>query len=86
MLDKPSKYNEFLNPADFRQPDDIELRRDPSKDSLQQIDNKLNLNEVKRKLREVFVYYASFGDRLNTENLKSAKFHKMLQDAGIMST
>jgi|TARA_B110000285_G_C14977523_1_gene539698 hypothetical protein len=36
-------------------------------------------------LKEIFVYYASFGDRLNTENLKSAKFHKMLQDAGIMS-
>ena len=37
-------------------------------------------------MKEIFVYYASFGDRLNTENLKSAKFHKMLQDAGIMSS
>ena len=45
----------------------------------------MKLDDIKKKLREIFVYYASFGDRLNTQNLKSAKFHKMLQDAGIMS-
>lgn len=45
---------------------------------------KIDLEDVKKKLKEVFIYYASYGDRLNTQNLKSAKFHKMLQDAGIM--
>lgn len=45
---------------------------------------KLDLEGVKKKLKEIFIFYASYGDRLNTQNLKSAKFHKMLQDAGIM--
>lgn len=34
-------------------------------------------------MREVFEYYASFGDRLNTRHLKSQKYHKMLNDAHI---
>ena len=28
----------------------------------------------------MFIFYASYGDRLNTTHLKSHKFHKMLQD------
>ena len=42
------------------------------------------LEDVKKKLREIFNYYASYGDRLNINNLKSAKFHKMMQDAKIV--
>jgi glycosyltransferase A (GT-A) superfamily protein (DUF2064 family) len=42
-----------------------------------------DLEEIKRRLKEVFIYYASFGDRMNTSNLKSSKFHKMMLDAGI---
>jgi len=34
-------------------------------------DGKPGLIEVKNKLREIFEYYASFGDRLNTTYLKS---------------
>jgi len=44
-----------------------------------------DLDEVKRRLREIFNYYSSFGDRLNTSNLKSSKFHKMMQDALIIT-
>jgi len=29
------------------------------------------LQDVKQKLQDIFVYYTSFGDRLNTTNLKS---------------
>lgn len=43
------------------------------------------LEEVKRRLKEIFNYYSSFGDRLNLMNLKSMKFHKMLLDAGILT-
>lgn len=46
-------------------------------------DKHLELEEVKRKLSEIFTYYAQFGDRLNTTNLKSINFHKMLRDASI---
>jgi hypothetical protein len=42
-------------------------------------------DDIKRKLKELFNYYASFGDRLNVSNLKSSKFHKMMQDAGVIS-
>ena len=38
----------------------------------------IELAETKRKLKEVFVYYAAFGDRMNSSHLKSHKFHKML--------
>ena len=44
------------------------------------------LQDVKQKLQDIFVYYTSFGDRLNTTNLKSQKFHKMMQDAKIMGS
>jgi hypothetical protein len=36
------------------------------------------LDEVKKRLRDIFNYYTSYGDRLNTNNLKSSKFHKMM--------
>lgn len=42
------------------------------------------VDEIKKKLKELFNYYSSFGDRLNVDNLKSSKFHKMMQDAGII--
>lgn len=44
-----------------------------------------DLQETKRKLKEIFIFYASFGDRLNTTHLKSHKFHKMLQDAKLLT-
>lgn len=44
-----------------------------------------DLETIKKKLKEIFVYYASYGDRLNTKNLKSSKFYKLMVDAGIIS-
>lgn len=46
-------------------------------------EKQLELEEVKRKLGEIFTFYAQYGDRLNTTNLKSTNFHKMLRDANI---
>jgi len=43
-----------------------------------------NVEDTKKKLREIFSYYASFGDRMNVTNLKSNKFHKIMQDSGII--
>lgn len=45
-----------------------------------------DLETIKKKLKEIFVYYASYGDRLNTKNLKSSKFYKLMVDANIVST
>ncbi|KAL4460259.1 hypothetical protein ABPG74_000010 [Tetrahymena malaccensis] len=39
------------------------------------------LIELKNKLRTVFTFYVSFGDRINVNYLKSNKFHKMMSDA-----
>ncbi|EAR83293.2 hypothetical protein TTHERM_00992940 (macronuclear) [Tetrahymena thermophila SB210] len=39
------------------------------------------LVELKNKLRTVFTFYVSFGDRINVNYLKSNKFHKMMSDA-----
>lgn len=38
---------------------------------------------MKDKLRIVFTFYASFGDRGNVNALKSNTFHKMMSDAGL---
>ena len=43
----------------------------------------MKLSAVKKKLEDLFVYYASFGERMNTTSLKSVKYHKLLTDAGI---
>lgn len=43
------------------------------------------LQTIKVKLKEIFVHYTSFGDRMNTTNLKSQKFCKMMEDASILS-
>ena len=43
-----------------------------------------DLETIKKKLKEIFVYYASYGDRLNTKNLKSHKFHKLMVDAAVI--
>ena len=43
----------------------------------------MEVEEIKRKLWLIFSFYASFGDRMNIDNLKSAKFKWMMQDCGI---
>ncbi len=44
---------------------------------------KANVDDILQKLKVLFSYYASFGDRLNVTNLKASKFHKMMQDAQV---
>lgn len=46
---------------------------------------KSELDEAKKKLKDIFTHYAMYGDRLNTTNLKSQKFYKMMADAGLVS-
>ena len=43
-----------------------------------------DLDTIKKKLKEIFVHYSSYGDRLNTKNLKSSKFYKLMVDAAII--
>lgn len=42
-----------------------------------------SLEEIKNKLKKLFTFYTSFGDRGNSTNLKSAKMRKMILDAGL---
>ena len=39
--------------------------------------------DIKSKLRKIFQFYTTFGDRCNASYLKSNKFHKIMLDAGI---
>ena len=41
------------------------------------------LNTLKRKLKAVFNFYTSYGDRLNMSYLKGSKFYRMMFDAGL---
>ena len=43
-----------------------------------------DVGEIKRRLKLIFNYYSSYGDRLNVCNLKSSKFHKIMQDSMIL--
>ena len=38
---------------------------------------------ILQKVKDLFVYYAQFGERMNISTLKMHKFHKLLVDAGI---
>ena len=54
------------------------------KENKSQKDNKNNeLNEMIYKLKEIFEYYCSYGERLNTKILKSHKFIKFFKESGI---
>lgn len=39
--------------------------------------------ERKALMSKIFQFYTSFGERTNLKNLRSNKFHKMMQDCGI---
>lgn len=39
--------------------------------------------EIRTILLKIFQFYTSFGERTNLKNLRSNKFHKMMQDCGI---
>ncbi len=54
------------------------------KENKSQKDNKNNeLNEIIYRLKEIFEYYCSYGERLNTKILKSHKFIKLFKESGI---
>ncbi len=38
---------------------------------------------MRNKIRRIFTYFATFGDRTNASNLKSNQFHKMMIDLNI---
>ena len=45
--------------------------------------NQQDILDVKFKLRKIFQFYTTFGDRCNAYHLKSNRFHKMMMDANI---
>jgi hypothetical protein len=45
--------------------------------------NSSSTDEIIERIRAIFSYYASFGDRMNIKFLKSNKFHKMMVDADV---
>jgi len=57
-------------------------------DSSKQLSRQLSSRseEIIDKLKAIFSYYASFGDRMNINLLKSNKFHKMMVDANLENT
>ncbi|CAI2382553.1 unnamed protein product [Moneuplotes crassus] len=38
---------------------------------------------IQKKIKTIFTFYSSYGDRLNISNLKSSKFKRMMIDCGI---
>ena len=44
------------------------------------------ITDIRGKLKKVFMFYTTFGDRFNSSMLKSNKFHKMMNDANIKDT
>jgi hypothetical protein len=47
------------------------------------IREQMSLEEIKWRMKKLFQYYTTFGDRTNMSLLKSNKFNKMMHDAGI---
>lgn len=44
-----------------------------------------DFDSIKHKLHQLFLFYASFGDRSNYNLLKSNKFHKLMSDSRILN-
>jgi len=65
------------NSGGYKRPNDSTMRSQGGEDGI-------NLKELINKLKYLFNYYASFGDRMNTTNLKSNKFYKLVNDANIL--
>lgn len=59
-----------------------ESNQNNQNDEIQQ--NKKTRDEVKAVLKKVFMFYASFGDRMNSDNIKSNKIFKMMQDCQVI--
>lgn len=38
---------------------------------------------IQKKIKTIFTFYSSYGDRLNINNLKSSKFKRMMSDCGV---
>ena len=65
------EYQVGTNPSKVKRGlEEAKDNQSPSQ-SQQKSANGLNLEEVKKKLKDIFIYYASYGDRMNTTNLKS---------------
>lgn len=47
------------------------------------LDNEGLVAERKNLMSKIFQFYTSFGERTNLKNLRSNKFHKMMQDCSI---
>lgn len=43
----------------------------------------MEVDDIKQKLKQIFSFYASFGDRLNIDHLKSSKFKRLMLDTQI---
>ena len=43
----------------------------------------MGVDEIKKRLKQIFSFYASFGDRMNVDYLKSSKFKRLMMDTGI---
>jgi len=55
----------------------------PSKQKILSSRQTLEVDDIKRKLRQIFSFYASYGDRLNIDHLKSSKFKRLMIDTQI---
>lgn len=55
----------------------------PKSQLLEELTKPEQQDPTKQKLKLLFVHYAQLGDKLNTTNLKSSQFIKLLTDAGV---
>ena len=70
VYDRPSNDDQ-INPIRSLKTSGVHVEQysdDPDEESK---DESIDLQDIKSRLHEIFNYYASFGDRLNTTNLKS---------------
>lgn len=48
-----------------------------------EISEEQEVDRIQKRIRTIFTFYASYGDRLNVNYLKSSKFKRMMIDCGI---
>lgn len=83
ILDERNNNQQFRNYHEIHQQRSPQVRQKSRSTSL--INNPSAFNDprdiMNKKLLVIFTFYASFGDRINVNHLRSNKLHKLLQDA-----
>ena len=80
-LNYEAQDERYTGPKESDQGKTIEYNEQSESESNREI----TMEEARNKIRIVFKYYTSFGDRLNLSKIQASKVIKLMKDSGVIS-